>query len=147
MSRVLAYGFGLGLIAAVVSPAFGTPQADSYPLSTYPMFSQKRRAPILYFAEGVTAGGRRVRLPPNLVANAEVMQAVAAVKRAVLGGEEMSEQLCRAAARRVRASPAHTEVVRVELVGARFDPVGYFVKGDEPEERTVHHLCPVRGDP
>lgn len=147
MSRVLAYGFGLGLIAAVASPAFGDPPRDSYPLSTYPMFSQKRRAPVLYFAEGIMADGRRVRLPPDLVANAEVMQAVASVKRAVLGGEESSEQLCSAAAQRVSASPDHAGVVRVELVGASFDPIGYFVNGEEPRERTVHHACAVRRGP
>lgn len=144
MSRVLAYGFGLGLAVAVLSPVFGTPPSDSYPLSTYPMFSQKRRAPVLHFAEGVTKDGRRLRLPPELVANSEVMQAVAAVKRAVLGGEETSERLCAAAAARVAASAAHSQVVRVELVGARFDPVGYFTRGDEPEDRRVHHACPVR---
>jgi hypothetical protein len=143
VSRALAYGFGLGLIVAVASPAFGDPPRDSYPLSTYPMFSQKRRAPLLYFAEGVTAGGRPVRLPPDIVANTEVMQAVASVKRAVLGGEEASEQFCAAAAKRVAASADHAEVVRVELVGAVFDPIAYFVNGAEPAERTVHHRCSV----
>jgi hypothetical protein len=147
MSRALAYTVSAVVLGAVISPALQAEPRDSYPLSTYPMFSQRRTAPVLYFAEGVDANGKRSRLPPEFVANDEVMQAAAVVKRAVTDGEEASERLCAQIAERARASSTHAGVVRVELVGAKFDPVGYFVNGGEPLERDVHAGCDAEQGP
>ncbi|HVJ16803.1 MAG TPA: hypothetical protein VM686_15285 [Polyangiaceae bacterium] len=144
MSRVAAYGFGFALLAAVAAPGFGDPNQDSYPLSTYPMFARPREKPLLHFVEGVDQRGRPVRLPPGLVANAEVMQAAARVRRAVAAGEEASASLCASVAERVAGSREHKEVVRVRIVSARFDPIRYFEVGPEPEERTVHVQCKVK---
>jgi hypothetical protein len=143
MSRVLAYGFGLGLVVLVAAPGAGDPNWDSFPLSTYPMFARPRRMPLLYFAEGTTDQGDPVRLPPELVANEEVMQAAASVRRAVVAGPEAQAALCREIARRAAASSEHRALVEVSLVSARFEPVRYFRDGPEPRERTVHERCRV----
>ncbi len=143
MSRLLAYGFGLGMVALVAAPGFGDPEDDSYPLSTYPMFARPRGKPMLSFVEGVTRGAP-VRLPPEIVAHNEIMQAVATVKRAVQAGPEALEQLCTRIASDVATDTAYANVHEVRIVSARFDPVRYFTEGPEPEERLEHYRCPVR---
>lgn len=148
MSRALAYGFGLGLTVLVAAPGFGDPNWDSFPLSTYPMFARPRSLPLLYFAEGASLDGARRRLSPSLVANDEVMQATASVRRAVSAGPDAMQALCRQIAERVArqaedGSPAEAAIVEVRLSSARFDPVRYFSHGPEPVERTTHQRCDV----
>jgi hypothetical protein len=160
MSRALAYGFGLGLTVLVAAPGFGDPNWDSFPLSTYPMFARPRSMPLLYFAEGATRDGGRHRLSPSLVANDEVMQATASVRRAVSAGPDAMQALCRQIAERVAAArpaegrrraldggSAGAAIVEVRLSSARFDPVRYFSHGPEPVERTTHERCDVPGPP
>lgn len=143
MSRLLAYGFGLGLVALVAAPGFGDPSSDSYPLSTYPMFARPRQRPVLYFSEGVEQGGARRRLPPELLGNQEVMQATVRVRSAVRAGPEATRALCREIAERARAHPEFSAVAEVALVSASFDPVAYFTETPEPKERNVHERCAV----
>ena len=143
MSRGLAYGFGLGLCLLVASPALKHPRDDSYPLSTYPMFAQKRDRPLFYFVEGVDKRRRRTRLPPELVANAEVMQAASRVRRAVNAGPEAMVRFCNEVASRVAASKEQRRIVELAIVGARYDPIAYFTVGPDPVERTVQHTCKV----
>jgi hypothetical protein len=142
-SRLWAYGFGLGLTLLVAAPGLGDPRWDSYPLSTYPMFARPRGRPTLHFAEAVDAKGKRLRVPPELVANQEVMQAAATVKRAVQAGPAAMEPLCERIASRW-SDAEHGAAREIALVSATFDPVRYFTRGPEPESRTVHHTCPVR---
>ncbi|MET0287646.1 MAG: hypothetical protein ABW352_24375 [Polyangiales bacterium] len=143
MSRILAYGFGLGLVALVAAPGFGDPTDDSYPLSTYPMFARPRGKPTLSFVEGVTEAAA-LRLPPEIVAHNEIMQAVATVKRAVMAGPEAMDRLCTRIAADVASDAAYAPVREVRIVSARFDPIRYFTEGPEPEERHEHFRCPVR---
>ncbi|HEX5660381.1 MAG TPA: hypothetical protein VFX59_24465 [Polyangiales bacterium] len=143
MSRLLAYGFGLGMVALVAAPGFGDPGDDSYPLSTYPMFARPRGKPLLSFVEGVT-DGEPVRLPPEIVAHNEVMQAAATVKRAVMAGPEALDRLCTRVAEDVAKDPDFARVREVRIVSARFDPVRYFTEGPIPEQRNELYLCAVR---
>jgi hypothetical protein len=147
MSRLLAYGFGLGLVALVAAPGFGDPTWDSFPLSTYPMFARPRRMPVLYFSEGVDAHGTRRRLPPELLANQEVMQATVRVRRAVAAGKDASRALCREIAGRARRHDEYSDLKEIALVSASFDPVGYFTRSPEPHQRTVHERCSLGAEP
>ncbi len=144
MSRPVAYAFGLGLTLLVASPLLREPSDDSYPLSTYPMFARKREKPLFYFVEGVNKKRESSRLPPALVANAEVMQAAARVRRAVKAGEPAVSDFCNGVAARVRESRQHRGVVEIRIVGARFDPIAYFERGPEPEERFEVTRCRVK---
>jgi hypothetical protein len=143
MSRWLAYGFGVGMVALVAAPGFGDPDADSYPFSTYPMFARPRDKPWLTIAEGVDAQGRALRLPPSVVAHDEVMQAAATLRRAVQGGPVALERLCAHIAGELQRDAAHGSVRQVRIVGARFDPLRYFSEGPLPEAREVYFACPV----
>lgn len=147
MSRLRAYGLGLGLVALVATPLFDRSADDSYPISSYPMFARARGKPWLDFVEGVAADGSVVRLAPALVANDEVMQAAATVRRAVELGPAGLAALCTAVAGRVAAHPETQGVRTVRIVGARFDPLRYFVEGPQPEERVEHFGCAVPRQP
>jgi hypothetical protein len=141
MSRLVAYTVGVGLAAAVASPALRSSK-DSYPLSTYPMFAAKRSNPRLYVAEGVTADGSRARLAPALLGTDEVMQAAVLVRRAVQASEQRAQQLCEDIAERVRRDGL-ASVRFIELTSAEYEPVAYFVSRAEPQNRVLHGRCPV----
>ena len=147
MSRLLAYGYGLTLVALSASPLLLPPDDDSYPLSTYPMFARPRGKPWLSIVEGVDAAGGAVRLTPSLIAHGEVMQAAATVRRAVREGPLAMEQLCTTVAERVANDLDYRHVQEVRVVSARFDPVRYFRDGPTPEERLEQRRCPVSRAP
>lgn len=147
VERLWAYLVGFGMLGAVAAPGFGPPGADSYPISTYPMFARPKAKTLLSFAEGVDALDRPTRLPPELVANDEPMQAAHTVRLAIRGGPERREQLCQRIAERVAQNPELAAVVRVRLVQGRFDSVGYFLGQSEPEHRAIHRECLVRRPP
>ena len=98
--------------AAVLWPAVRRPPQDSFPLSTYPMFS----FPLDPVADidlvvGVDAAGSDVRLSPeSIAATDEVIQAGGAVARAVAGRGDDPVALCRrVAARLVGEDPVAVE--------------------------------------
>jgi hypothetical protein len=143
MPRVIVLMFGLGLVAATAAPAFRAPEQDSYPFSTYPMFARPRGKPVLYTAEGLARGANPIALPPKLVANGEVMQALQTLRRAAEGGPRSLRRLCERIATRVGETPEHAAVRKVQIVRQRFDPIVYFERGPAPEERKVLRRCDV----
>ena len=141
--RAAAYFVGLGTLLLVVLPGFGDPARDSYPLSTYPMFARQRTRPTLFFAEGLDEQGRPTRLPPELVAGQEVMQAAVTVRRAARAGEPALERLCGTIAARAAEDTRYAALRAIALVRARFDPVRYFSEDPRPEERATIFQCAV----
>jgi hypothetical protein len=71
------------------------------------------------------------------------MQSFKSIRGAVRRGPEAVARLCRAIAGRL-AKRERERSVELRIVGARFDPVGYFVNGAAPEERNVEASCRVR---
>jgi len=143
-SRIPAYLFGFGTVLAVAAPAFRNATADSYPLSTYPMFARPIGKPLTYFVESVDARRRVQSVNPELVANDEVMQSSKSIRRAFRSGPEALERLCKAVARRAAKQKTRPKLVELRIVEARFDPVGYFLHDAEPEERRVLASCKVK---
>jgi hypothetical protein len=128
--------FGVLLVALVAFPALRSPAADSFPLSTYPMFSLARPAETtVSSAAGFDAAGNRVTLSPRVVGGtAEVIQAAGTIGQAISSGS--TEALC--AEVLAKAPPA---VVAVEIATETYDVVGYFDGDEEPIRRTVHARC------
>ena len=126
------------LVAAVLSPLWRSPERDSFPLSTYPMFARPLVGEAdLDVAVGLDAGGGRRALSPEAIAGTdEVVQAGAVVDRAIAAGRE--DELCRQVAQRV-TDPAVVAVVvltdRIEVLGA--------AEGEPPVATTVHARCEV----
>ncbi|MBT8216651.1 MAG: hypothetical protein KJO17_07380 [Acidimicrobiia bacterium] len=128
--------FGLLVIVLVAAPAFGSPDRDSFPLSTYPMFSLARPAETtVSTAVGFRADGERLTLSPRTISGTrEVIQAAGTVAQAISSGT--ADALCREI---LTGAPA--TVAAIEIVTERYDVVAYFDGATAPLERTVHARC------
>lgn len=134
------------LLGVTVWPAFRDPTADSFPHSTYPMFSYERADTLSVVTQvlAVLEDGRRVPLGPLLsTGNTEVLQSQATIVRAVRLGAETSERLCSEIAARVGRSAQTRDIVRIELATSRFRTLEYFSGDRSPVGRMVHHACEV----
>ena len=142
LNRVWSYGLGAVVIIAVLLPLAGDPRADSFPLSTYPMFAgrQSSEATIPH-AVVIDSSGERSALPPVAVANDEVIQAFETLRQAVRQGLEATARLCTRAADWYAGrseGPA-----RVEIVSDTYRAVAYFEGEKEPISSQVHVSCEV----
>lgn len=131
--RAPALIFSVLVIAATLSPALREPPRDSFPLSTYPMFSSVPKRAWLDVVVGFDAAGNEHRIPPQLVANVEVMQAAETIRLAVR--QRRAPQLCAEVAARVAIDPDLDDVVRLEVQRRKFDPLTYFTS--PPSERLL----------
>jgi len=142
--RALAYVVLAAVLAALLAPPLWPPARDSYPLSTYPMFSRDRgRTSVVATAVGRDDDGRTQRLSPELVGGAdEAMLAVATAARAVAEGPAGARRLCQQVAERVAASDRR-DVVEVAVQVEHHDAVARFVD-DAPAMRVERRaLCAV----
>jgi hypothetical protein len=125
---------------AVALPIFGDPRADSFPLSTYPMFSGRKSAEAtITHAIGFTPQGERVVLPPEAVANNEVVQAFETLRQAVRQGPEAIAALCETAAG--WAADHEPDVAEVQVTSDTYDALRYFEGDEEPISSVVHAEC------
>jgi|SRR5690606_9515938 len=141
--RIVAYVWGMGLVVLSAWPAWRDPPVDSYPLSTYPMFSVKRGQPLIHRMVAVDRQRNQQALSPELVANTETLQAAAAIGRAVAAGPEAMRALCLEVAARVARSPDFESARSVELRAVRYDPIEYFTAGKRPLESRRLWRCRV----
>jgi len=139
--RIPAYALGFGATLAVLSP-LGTGAADSFPISTFPMFARAPGTPTLHAVLGISADGGEHRLPPALVASGEVLQTKVMIERSVASGEAAMAELCSGIAQRVANSDG-PPLRYVDIVRRRYDPVAYFVSGPAPLEQERLLRCPV----
>jgi hypothetical protein len=141
LERAWSYAVGLALVAAVLLPLTWNPRDDSFPLSTYPMFSGRQSAEAtIPHAIGFTAEGDRVVLPPGAVANDEVIQAFETLRQAVAQGQAGTDRLCASVA---RWSERRDDVVSVAIVSDTFNAVRYFEGDKSPVRTVVHSECEV----
>lgn len=142
--RTRAYVLGFGATLLVLSP-LATGAADSFPISTFPMFARAPGTPTLYAVLGIATDGSEQRLPPALVASGEVLQTKVMIERSVQGGQSAMDELCRAIAKRVADSNAASTLRYIDIVRRRYDPVAYFVSGPLPleQERLLRCAVPI----
>lgn len=148
--RQLWIGTAVSLVITglVLSPAFGDPSEDSFPLSTYPMFSRAKPDPSLVLTQAlaVFTNGDRKPLPPKLATgNEEVIQAMRMIIDETYGGEDRAKSFCRDIADRINRSSSSPwkDAIAVEIVRSHFDTVAYFEKASEPLSRRTLKRCPV----
>ena len=143
MRRVLAYTVSVAFVIAVLLPVLGDPRSDSFPFSTYPMFSGLRDSiSSIDHVVGVAGDGSRTALPPESVANDEVLQALAIIRGAVRQGPEATERLCQQAALWVYES-RWENIETVEVLTDRFDSLAYFDGDKTPISSELHARCVV----
>ncbi|MEM1030580.1 MAG: hypothetical protein AAGN82_09530 [Myxococcota bacterium] len=141
--RLRASLVSVGLLAAVASPLLHG--RDSFPLSTFPMFSRARPTELaLDHVVLVGPEGHREPVPPALVFSREVLQTKVAVQRAVRRGRGPALALCREVAGRLASSPSPPAVgATVEVRTDRYHVLRYAEGDDTPLEQRVHARCPV----
>ncbi|MES1184859.1 MAG: hypothetical protein ABUL60_13680 [Myxococcales bacterium] len=132
-------------MVATATPLLRAARDDSYPFSTYPMFARVLDKPELTVALGVTASREVLRLPPQMVANDEPMQAMRTLRQAANDDRRALKSLCASIAARVALAPKLAEVRQVRIVRARFDPLTYFEGTPEPEHAQRLVQCRVKG--
>lgn len=127
----------IALSAAILSPLAMPEGWDSFPISSYPMFSRGNlgRRVTLGHALLVHADGTRAPAPPALVGTPEPMVAKNVIENAIAAGR--AGDLCAAIASRAKGA------VAVEIATSTFDSRAYFEGSRAPLERTVHASCPV----
>lgn len=132
----------VGLVAAfvVLSPALRS-ASDSYPLSTYPMFSRAVDAEVdLDLVIGRTTAGERVELSPRLIAGTdEVIVAGGTIRIAVREGR--TDELCASVAGRV-AESERDDIERIEVVTDAVDSVAWY-EGDRSRSTELLASCEV----
>lgn len=149
MERLHAYGLSALVLAAVLSPLRLDPQdpsQDSFPLSTYPMFSYDRgRIASVTIALARGPGGLELPIPPGFVATSETMQAMKTIAKSVRQGGERERELCRSIAERVASSPdpKFRAAEEVAFVRNTVDSIDYLAGDTRPRSREVHMRCPV----
>jgi hypothetical protein len=142
LERALGYCAGLGALVAVLSPLM-TASADSFPISTYPMFAESRGLLTLEAVVGVSKAGGERRLPPAVVASAEVLQTKVMIAETVARGPAAMAELCAAVAQRVAARAGDADLAFVDIVRRTYDPVAYFASAPTPISAERLHRCGV----
>lgn len=146
--RWFASLISLAVLVAVVYPIAWREGRDSFPLSSYPMFARNRRSPVLHatYVVATTDDGARRFVPPELVANREVLQARAVLDQARRGGKRAALDLCRRISRRVarQDSGFFARAQTIAIVSASHDAVHYFERGELGVERELAK-CGVPG--
>jgi hypothetical protein len=148
VERAWSYIVSIAVLGAMLWPVvFWDGYEDSFPVSSYPMFSNPRETAemSLKYALGIGAGGERSWIEPGLVANGEVLQARATISRSVKAGKASAKKLCTAIAARVASREVLPGVEEIRLVTGTYDAVEYLTGRDRVGEEKVHATCPVPG--
>jgi len=112
---------------------------DSYPLSTYPMFSSNRttREPV-DTAVLIGADGEESRLSPLIIAGTdEPIIATVTVGNAIAQGT--ADELCSDISLRLDAESTG----RIEIITVIYDALEWFAGRRDPVQRLVHATCSV----
>jgi hypothetical protein len=150
VERLHAYGLSALLLGVLLSPLRLDPQdpaQDSFPLSTYPMFSYDRgRIASVTIALALGPRGYEAAIPPSFVATSETMQALKTIAKSVREGGARAQELCAAIAERVAHSPdpQFRAADEVAFVRNTVDAIDYLTGANTTRSRHIHVRCPVR---
>jgi hypothetical protein len=130
------------VVGALVAPVML--DRDSFPLSTYPMYSRVRGAEVtLATAQAVDAGGTTSALTLRVIGDSDDPLVVAGELRTALR-DGRAENRCVEIADRARAwAGLPSDVVAVEVVTERHDVVARARGESSLIDRTVHARCEV----
>lgn len=115
---------------------------DSYPVSTYPMYSRARGSEVGFvIATGVDVTGQQQRLSLTLIGASDDPLIVAGELRAAVAGGRAGQR-CDQIADRVRRMGG-AGIVSVEVVTERHDVIDRTAGRRSLVDRTLHARCPV----
>lgn len=132
------------VVLACVLPMVWPRGRDSFPLSSYPMFSERRDDRSVVLVLAVLADGDAVEvLPTEAIGHRQLTQAVRALRSAVQTGGDRPARLCDEVAGWVRRSRPET-TGRVGIVTVSYDAVDYLVHDQrQPTIVEAHAWCGV----
>lgn len=132
-------------VLVLASPALLPDRRDSFPLSTFPMFSSLIEPVVeIDYAVGLDRDGNDATLDPETIAGTdEIIIAGSILSQAVNAGEVALAPLCEAIATRISSSSRASEIVGVEIRTDRLDAVAHFGGDHSPLTRTPHWTCDV----
>ncbi|MDX1982791.1 MAG: hypothetical protein SFV51_21150 [Bryobacteraceae bacterium] len=146
-SRPIIRWLSLLTMLLVVSPVaenWRKRAKDSFPLSYYPMFSE-RRSPEqkVTYLTGKDKEGRRVRLRYTLAGGGGLNQVRKQIRKFVRDGR--AQDLCSLAAANLarRTSAPLRNVTRVQVVTGEYNLNRYFSGDKSPSEEITHAACEV----
>ena len=148
--RAQAWVISIAVLGAVLWPLGWQSGRDSFPLSSYPMFARGRRSAELRAIYAVATDGRGERryVPPELVANREVLQARAVLDRAARAGKQGAAILCGEIADRIAAGAGDAPFassVEVQILRSKHDAGVYFDTGALGSEKVLARCSVERG--
>ncbi|MDH5673287.1 MAG: hypothetical protein OEZ06_14130 [Myxococcales bacterium] len=147
MDRPYAYAVSLALVAAVAYPVLLDPDDDSFPLSTYPMFSRpKPDSAVVTSAVALGPGGFERAVEPSYVANSEAMQALQTIRKSVQAGPASAKRLCERIAERIddAGDAALAQAREVALVSRRYESIRFLAGERVALSERFHVRCPLR---
>jgi hypothetical protein len=133
------------VVVASVVPMTWPVGRDSFPLTSYPMFSGRRESSTfsLVLTVGDSAEGT-IALPTEATGHRHVTQAAQALRDAVADGGARTQRFCEEVSSWVATEPDLAEVEQVRIVTAAFDGISYFTLDQrDPEVVAEHARCPV----
>jgi predicted DCC family thiol-disulfide oxidoreductase YuxK len=147
LQKAFAALLGCLLMGAVLSPIVqnwrATPK-DNFPLSYYPMFSEKRRATYtVNYLVGVDGEGNRQLIPHQFAGRGGFNQTRRQINK--LEREGKAGVLCRAVAGKVarKAASPYSGIVTIRVVTGRFRFADYFAGKKDPLNERVRASCQV----
>ena len=130
------------LVTSAISVAMLAPVVrdhDSFPLSTYPMYSRLRSSEVLFAtAQGIDPAGRTHPLSMYIIGASDDPLIVAGELRAAISGGR-SDERCEEIADRAEI----TDFVAIEIVTERHDVIEQVAGSSSLLDRTVHARCDI----
>ncbi len=117
---------------------------DSFPLSYFPMFAEKRRPEMkVTYLVGLDGAGNRHKVPYNFAGNGGLNQVRKQIAAKVRRGE--AEDLCGKVAQKLalRESKPYADLAEVRIVTGKYSLDGYFTGDKSPQGEVVHASCPI----
>jgi hypothetical protein len=135
-TRTLPAAISIVMIGATLWPVTRRPVADSFPLSTYPMFAFERPTKLtMSYAVGITQRGDRRFLSPAIIGSPEALQALAIIERGLAGKPAERMALCTEIADSVRGYPALDDIVTIAIVTGSHDALDFLLRDRVGTER------------
>lgn len=117
---------------------------DGFPLSYYPMFSEKRRSNMrVTYLIGLDAAGNRHKVPYVFAGSGGLNQVRKQIAAKVRRGE--AAELCGKVAHKLAQdeSQPYADLIEISIVAGKYSLDGYFTGERAPLDEVVYASCPI----
>lgn len=146
-NKTVARCISVLVVLVVLSPVvqnWRKKPSDSFPLSYFPMFTQKRQPEMkVTYLVGLDGAGNRHKVPYKFAGNGGLNQVRKQIAAKVRRDE--AEDLCGKVAQKLakRDAPPYADLTEVRVVTGKYSLDGYFTGDKSPRDEVVHASCPI----